>query len=246
MPSLQTDLKTIAVEPAAVAGDSRLLSVVDLRKSFESPGGKRIDVLRGVTFEVRAGETVAIVGASGSGKSTLLHLLGGLEESDHGSISLADTDLGRLKGNAMAVFRQRSIGFVFQFHYLLADLSATENVALPLLISRLHAAGARDRAIALLTQMGLETRVAHPTSQLSGGEQQRVALARALVTAPKLLLADEPTGNLDADIGEEIGKSLVNYVRKEKAAAIVATHSEMLASRCDRVLKLEGGRIYTV
>jgi lipoprotein-releasing system ATP-binding protein len=202
------------------------LDVVDLRKSFAAPNGERIEVLRGVSFEVKAGECVAITGASGSGKSTLLHLIGGLETADHGSLT---------------TFRREQIGFVFQFHYLLPDLSAMENVALPLMISR--SKNAFQRAGNLLRETGLADRLDHPVSHLSGGEQQRVSVARALITAPDLVLADEPTGNLDPAIGEEIGRSLVNYVRTHSRIAVIATHSPSLAQLCDRVLVLEDGRL---
>src|SRR5215217_7995950 len=171
-----------------------MISVFDLRKSFIAPDGQRIDVLRGVTFTANAGESIAITGASGSGKSTFLHLLGGLDTADHGSISL----------NGAAGSRQR-IGFVFQFHYLLPDLSAVENVALPLLIARWKKRRAFERALELLRETGLGDRAEHPIAHLSGGEQQRVAVARALITEPKLLLCDEPTGNLDEAISEQIG-----------------------------------------
>jgi lipoprotein-releasing system ATP-binding protein len=219
------------------------LRVVDVRKSFDSPLGERIEVLRGVSFEVRQGEVVAVTGASGSGKSTLLHLIGGLDDPDHGSVSLGYQEVGKLRGAALPRFRQEKIGFVFQFHYLLTDLSAVENVALPLLISRQSAENATGRAQDLLSEMGLRDRAQHPASHLSGGEQQRIALARALVHSPQLLLADEPTGNLDATIGDEIGKTLVNYVKTAKTMAVIATHNENLASLCDRVMVLEGGRI---
>jgi lipoprotein-releasing system ATP-binding protein len=203
-----------------------MISVVDLRKSFIAPNGQRIDVLRGITFQANAGESIAITGASGSGKSTLLHLLGGLETADHGTIDSND-----------------AIGFVFQFHYLLPDLSALENVALPLLIGRWKKERACERARTLLRDCGLEDRADHPVSHLSGGEQQRVAVARALITQPKLLLADEPTGNLDAAIGEEIGQALVSYAHNQSAITIIATHSNGLARMCDRVLVLEDGRL---
>lgn len=210
-----------------------MISVVDLRKSFESPSGERLEVLRGVTFTANAGKTIAITGASGSGKSTLLHLLGGLETADHGSVTLNGAN-----------GRRREIGFVFQFHYLLSDLSAVENVALPLLIARRNTRHAHERALTLLKEAGLEGRADHPVSHLSGGEQQRVAVARALVTEPKLLLADEPTGNLDAATGEEIAETLVTYAHKHSAIAIIATHSASLAQMCDRSLVLKDGRTY--
>jgi ABC-type lipoprotein export system ATPase subunit len=202
------------------------LEVVDLRKSFAAPNGERIEVLRGISFELKAGECVAITGASGSGKSTLLHLLGGLEEADHGSLT---------------PFRREQIGFVFQFHYLLPDLSALENVALPLLIRRSR--NALPQATGLLEQTGLAARLDHPVSHLSGGEQQRVAVARALITEPQLVLADEPTGNLDAAVGEEIGRTLVQYAKTHSAIVIIATHSPTLAQLCDYSLVLQDGRL---
>jgi len=206
-----------------------MISVVDLRKSFVAPNRERIEVLRGVTFTANAGESVAITGASGSGKSTLLHLLGGLELPDHGDITLDG--------------HRKEIGFVFQFHYLLPDLSAVENIALPLLIARWKKRRAFERAAALLDETGLSERAEHPISHLSGGEQQRVAVARALVTEPTLLLADEPTGNLDEAISEQIGQTLVDYARKHSAITIMATHSASLARMCDRSLVLEAGRV---
>ena len=212
-----------------------MIDVVDLRKSFVAPNGERLEVLRGVTFEAKPGESIAITGASGSGKSTLLHLLGGLETPDHGTITLNGTNVQR-----------HDTGFVFQFHYLLPDLSAVENVALPLLIARHTRREAFTRSLNLLKQSGLETRADHPVSHLSGGEQQRVAVARALVTGPKLLLADEPTGNLDAAIGEKIGDTLVSYTREQQAVVLIATHSPVLARMCDRSLLLEDGRCKSV
>lgn len=206
-----------------------MIRVVDLRKSFVAPNGERIEVLRGVMFAANEGESIAITGASGSGKSTLLHLLGGLETPDHGQIALDG--------------QRKEVGFVFQFHYLLPDLSAVENVALPLLIARWKKTWAFDRAMSLLEETGLRERAEHPISHLSGGEQQRVAVARALVTEPTLLLADEPTGNLDEAIGEQIGRTLVDYARKHSAITIIATHSTNLATMCDKSLLLENGRV---
>ena len=203
-----------------------MIRVVDLRKSFIAPNGQRIDVLRGVTFSANDGESIAVTGASGSGKSTLLHLLGRLETPDHGIIE-SDAE----------------IGFVFQFHYLLPDLSALENVALPLLIARWKRGQAYERARMWLKNACLDDRADHPVSHLSGGEQQRVAVARALITEPKLLLADEPTGNLDAAIGEEIGQTLVAYAHNHSAVTIIATHSQSLARMCDRSLVIEDGRL---
>jgi len=206
-----------------------MISVVDLRKSFVAPNGERIEVLRGVTFAANPGESIAITGASGSGKSTLLHLLGGLETPDHGSITLDGL--------------RKEIGFVFQFHYLLPDLSAVENVALPLLIARWKKRRAFERALELLRETGLGDRAEHPIAHLSGGEQQRVAVARALITEPKLLLADEPTGNLDEAISEQIGRILVEYAHEHSAITVVATHSTSLAGMCDRQFTIKAGRL---
>jgi lipoprotein-releasing system ATP-binding protein len=206
-----------------------MISVVDLRKSFVAPSGERIEVLRGVTFAANAGESIAISGRSGSGKSTLLHLLGGLETPDHGSIALDG--------------HPKEIGFVFQFHYLLPDLSAVENVGLPLLIARWKKRRAFERAMELLRKTGLGDRAEHPITHLSGGEQQRVAVARALITEPKLLLGDEPTGNLDEASSEQIGRTLVDYAHEHSAITIIATHSATLAGMCDRLLVLEAGRV---
>jgi lipoprotein-releasing system ATP-binding protein len=206
-----------------------MIRIMDLRKSFVAPTGERIEVLRGVTFAANAGESIAVTGASGSGKSTLLHLLGGLESPDHGAITLDG--------------HRKEVGFVFQFHYLLPDLSAVENVVLPLLIARWKKRQAFERAMELLRETGLGERADHPISHLSGGEQQRVAVARALITEPKLLLADEPTGNLDDVISGLIGQTLVDYAHKHSAITIIATHSTSLARMCDRVLVLEKGRV---
>lgn len=209
-----------------------MISVVDLRKSFEAPNGERIDVLRGVSFAAQLGESIAITGPSGSGKSTLLHLLGGLETPDHGTIAFSESN-GR---------HVQQIGFIFQFHYLLPDLSAVENVALPLLIARQKRNRALQLAKEFLKEVGLEARTDHPVTHLSGGEQQRVAVARAMVTTPKLLLADEPTGNLDDTMSAEIAQTLVNYSRKHAAVTLIATHNQNLAHLCDRSLVLDDGR----
>ena len=220
------------------------LRVTDLRKSFPTPAGERIEVLRGVSFSAEPGEAVAIVGASGAGKSTLLHLLGGLETPDHGSIVAGKFSIDRARPAALAEFRNRHLGLIFQFHHLLADLTAAENVSLPLMISRTSSGEARSRALRALAEAGLEQRSSHLVGHLSGGEQQRVAVCRALVTRPGLVLADEPTGNLDQAIADEIALSLVSYARKSKAIVIVATHNQRLADLCDRTLLLSDGRLH--
>jgi lipoprotein-releasing system ATP-binding protein len=186
---------------------------------------------------------VAVVGASGAGKSTLLHALGGLEEVDAGSVRLGEFEISGATGARLSSFRNEAIGFVFQFHHLLPDLTAVENVALPLAIGRTSWGECLRRAAQALESVGLLERAAHTVGQLSGGEQQRVALARALIRGPRLVLADEPTGNLDAATGDEIGRLLRAYSRERASVVVVATHNAQLAQICDRTLVLEGGRI---
>jgi lipoprotein-releasing system ATP-binding protein len=220
------------------------LKVNDLRKSFRSPAGERVDVLRGVSFSAQAREAVAIMGTSGAGKSTLLHLLGGLEEADHGSIEAGSFALDRAKPNMLARFRNAHVGFVFQFHHLLADLTAVENVSLPLRIDRTKPGEAMARATEMLDQVGLDSRVANSlVGHLSGGEQQRVAVCRALITRPALVLADEPTGNLDTVTGDEIAQIIVSYAQTTGSIVILATHNRSIANLCDRTLILSDGRL---
>ena len=219
------------------------LVVEGLQKSFRDPSGGVLEVLRGVSFELRAGEMTAVMGASGAGKTTLLHVLGGLEAADTGRARLGDFRIMGAGAAELARWRGREVGFVFQAHHLLADLSAEENVALPLLVARRGWREARARAREMLGAVGLASRTAHLAGELSGGEQQRTALARALVTRPRLVLADEPTGSLDARTGEEVGALLLNLCRLQRACVLVATHNERLAGLCDRVLALRDGRI---
>ena len=195
-------------------------------------------------FSVKPGESVAIVGASGAGKSTLLNLLGGLEAPDHGSIALGEFAIHGAGASELATFRRDQIGFVFQFHYLLADLSAVvENVALPLLIARHSRPAAMTQALLALTEMGLKSRGDHPVSHLSGGEQQRVATCRALIKQPALVLADEPTGNLDAARGSGVGELLISYAQRHRAIVVIATHNEKLAQLCGQTLRIDEGRL---
>ena len=215
----------------------------ELRKAYASPSGAALEVLRGVSFEVAAGEMLAVTGASGAGKSTLLHLLGGLDSADGGSARLGKIELTALRGAELARVRNEQIGFVFQFHHLLPDLSALENVALPLLVARRKLGAARAAASAMLGAVGLSERAAHRPGELSGGEQQRVAIARALVHQPRLVLCDEPTGNLDARTGATIAVILSTLARTRGAAVVVATHNEQLADACDRTLALQDGRL---
>jgi lipoprotein-releasing system ATP-binding protein len=224
-------------------GDSRL-TVTDLRKSFTSPTGEKIDVLRGVSFTTLAGEVIAIVGASGTGKSTLLHLLGGLEAPDHGSIAAGRLAIDGASSASLARFRNKHVGFIFQFHHLLPDLSAAENVSLPLRIARTSSEEAMRRARLMLENVGLDSRTMDSVvGRLSGGEQQRVAVCRALITKPNIVLADEPTGNLDTTAGEGLARSLISYAKENQALVIVATHNPAFAEMCDRTLVLNNGRV---
>lgn len=220
------------------------LSVTDLRKSFSSPAGEMLEVLRGVSFSTAAGEAVAITGASGAGKSTLLHLVGGLEAADHGRILIGAFEVESASPASLARFRRTHIGLVFQFHHLLSDLNAAENVALPLMIARTGRGEAMAQAVRSLRNLSLGSRISHPVGHLSGGEQQRVAICRALITQPSLILADEPTGNLDASFAEEIGETLVAYARSHSAIVLLATHNDRLAQLCDRILVLKDGRLH--
>jgi lipoprotein-releasing system ATP-binding protein len=225
------------------AGRRVELRVEGLRKSFRSAAGEQLEVLRGVSFEVRAGELLAVVGASGAGKSTLLHVLGGLERADGGEARFQQFDIVRAGESELARWRGREVGFVFQAHRLLADLSAVENVMLPLLVARKQRREAREEAARALSAVGLAERARHAAGELSGGEQQRVAVARALVAGARLLLCDEPTGNLDARTAEETCALLFALCRERGACGLIATHNERLASACDRVLLLRDGRI---
>lgn len=240
-----------SVESASVtkknAREGTALVVTELRKSFAAETESAVvEVLRGVSFTMEAGETLAIMGASGTGKSTLLHVLGGLEEADEGSACFYDFEITRARQRELESFREREVGFVFQFHHLLQDLTALENVALPLRISRVPQAESERRASHALDEMGLSGRAAHLVHHLSGGEQQRVALARAVVKNPSLILADEPTGNLDSGAGEHIGQLLQASARTHQACVIIATHNKELASLCDRTLRLQNGKVLEV
>ncbi len=219
-----------------------LLRAQGLRKTFVL-GAERLEVLKGIDLEVGRGEFVAVVGPSGAGKSTLLHLLGALERPSAGAVAYGGLVLGDLSEEALARFRNRTVGFVFQFHHLLPEFTALENAMLPLLIGRRDAAEARRRAMELLQAVGLEDRLRHTPSELSGGEQQRVAIARALAAAPAVLLADEPTGNLDSKTGEEVFDLLRQLNRERELTVIMVTHNEALSRRADRVVRLEDGRL---
>lgn len=215
----------------------------DLRKIYRGGDGSLIEVLSGVDLHVGRGEFVAVVGASGAGKSTLLHLLGALDEPSSGTVRLEGVPYTSLDGEALAGVRNRKIGFVFQFHHLLREFSALENVMMPLLIAGAPAAAARSKAEELLAAVGLAGRMTHRPSALSGGEQQRVAVARALAADPVLVLADEPSGNLDYHHSERLHELFAKLAREYETAVVVVTHNRHLAARADRVLTMDGGRL---
>jgi lipoprotein-releasing system ATP-binding protein len=224
---------------------SSVLVAAGLWKSYRTEG-EELSVLRGLDLEVGEGEVVAIVGVSGVGKSTLLHLLGALDRPDAGEVRIAGVPIAKLDPEGLAAVRNRSIGFVFQFHYLLPEFTALENAAMPLLIQRADPATARARAAALLEELGLGGRLGHPPHRLSGGEQQRVAIARALVADPSVLLADEPTGNLDPGTGRVVFDLMSGLAKRRGMATIVATHNESLARACDKIVHLCEGQLRDV
>lgn len=226
----------------AAADVQPIVQLRDLRRSF-SQGGETIEVLRGINLDIRPGEIVALLGPSGSGKSTMLQAVGLLEGGFQGSITIVGQDATAMSGDARTTLRREHLGFVYQFHHLLPDFNALENVVLPQLVAGVSAADAAVRARELLGALGLEHRLDHRPSRLSGGEQQRVAVARALANRPSLVLADEPTGNLDEATAERVFDEFVRLVRTEGSAALVATHNERLAFRMDRVLRLHEGRL---
>ena len=219
------------------------VDVQGLNKVYQL-GAQRIHVLRDLELHVAYGEMVAIVGASGVGKSTLLHLLGGLDRADSGQIVVADTDLRALDDSSLVRFRNRNVGFVFQFHHLMPEFDATENVEMPLRVARESGNAARRRAVDLLSRVGLGERLKHRPSEMSGGEQQRVAVARALAMKPALLLADEPTGDLDETTADSLHELLKNMHAEQGLTSVIATHNPRLAAACNRVFRLERGQLH--
>ncbi|MDM7955665.1 ABC transporter ATP-binding protein [Blastomonas sp.] len=219
-----------------------VIHLTDVRRSFVQ-GGVTIDVLKGIDLAVQPGEIVGLLGPSGSGKSTMLQAVGLLEGGFTGSIRIAGEEAAQLNSNGRTLLRKTALGFIYQFHHLLPDFTARENVVLPQLIMGQSRDVASDRAAELLTRLGLGQRLDHRPTQLSGGEQQRVAVARALANRPKVVLADEPTGNLDEATADIVFQEFLHLVREEGSAALVATHNERLATRMDRVVRLHDGRI---
>lgn len=217
-----------------------IIQTNDLHKSF-AIGHDTIDVLRGIDLTIARGEIVGLIGASGAGKSTLLHLLGGLDRPTTGTITVDGVRVDRLREAEIEPFRNRTVGFVFQFHHLLPEFTALENVMMPGLIRGLDHAEIRERARHILDNVGLGARLTHRPGELSGGEQQRVAIARALVLEPPVVLADEPTGNLDEHTADVVLEQFLALVRGEGSAALVATHNERLARKMDRVVRLHEG-----
>jgi lipoprotein-releasing system ATP-binding protein len=219
-----------------------VLRLTGVKRQFQQ-GKDTIEVLKGIDLEIREGEIVALVGPSGSGKSTMLHIAGLLEAPSSGTIEVMGQPAAKLTDEARTQLRRLNIGFVYQYHHLLPEFSAVENIIIPQMITGLQRGEARKRAMELLKWMGLEHRAVHRPGELSGGEQQRVAIARALANGPRLLLADEPTGNLDPKTAEEVFAIMLKLVRGAKLAALIATHNPALAERMDRTLRVEAGHV---
>jgi len=223
-----------------------VLRAENIHKIFWLGRNVKLHVLKGIDLEVRRGEIVAIVGASGAGKSTLLHILGTLDRPSEGKVYVDGVDVFQMSDVELAKFRNRKIGFVFQFHHLLPEFTAIENVAMPAMIAGKSFDEAKDRAYELLKEVGLADRIEHKPSELSGGEQQRVAVARALMNSPEIILADEPSGNLDSQNAEALHDLIVELNKKHGQTFIIATHNEKLAERADRIVKIVDGKIHEI
>lgn len=218
-----------------------VLSLHDLRKTYNAGKPNEVRVLQGIDLQVAAGEIVALVAPSGAGKSTLLHIAGLLDTPDAGSVTIAGTDMTRLSDRKRTAVRRGQVGFIYQFHHLLPEFTALENIILPQLANGIGEKAAQDRAMALLDRVGIAERAAHRPAALSGGEQQRVAFCRALANEPALLLADEPTGNLDPDTSNRVFETLIGLVRDTGLAAVIATHNLELAARMDWQVRMQAG-----
>jgi lipoprotein-releasing system ATP-binding protein len=234
-----TDINELPIKPDE-QGEQTVLACEALRREF-SEGKTTLQVLRGVELNVRAGERLAIIGESGSGKTTLLQLLGGLDLPSSGRVLVQGRDMDKLNGTERGILRNQALGFVYQFHHLLPEFSALENVAMPLLLRADSVADIRAQATELLERVGLGERLHHRPGELSGGERQRAAVARALITRPAVVLADEPTGNLDHKTGEQVFQLMLELNRELNSSLIVVTHDLQLAARMDRVLRLKDG-----
>lgn len=221
------------------------LQVADLAKSYNAGKPNEVRVLQGVSLDVKPGEVVALVAPSGAGKSTLLHIAGLLDTPDQGTVQIEGTDMTRLSDRKRTVVRRSTVGFIYQFHHLLPEFTALENIVLPQLANGVSDQAAKDRAMSLLDRVGIGQRASHRPAALSGGEQQRVAFCRALANEPSLLLADEPTGNLDPDTSDRVFDALMTLVRDTGLAAVIATHNLELAARMDRQVRLNGGVLET-
>ena len=233
----QTDQATMSA-----ADDRIVLACKGLTREF-SEGGKTLQVLREAELEIRAGERIAIIGESGAGKTTLLQLLGGLDLPTRGTVRVQGQDIAKMNGTERGLLRNQALGFVYQFHHLLPEFSALENVAMPLLLRRDSLQSIREQATTILQRVGLGDRLSHRPGELSGGERQRAAVARALITRPSVVLADEPTGNLDHETGERVFELMLELNREYGSSLVVVTHDLQLAGRMDRVLRLVGGRL---
>jgi lipoprotein-releasing system ATP-binding protein len=221
---------------------SSVLGCTNLCKSFNE-GSAELQILRDINFSIAAGERIAIMGSSGSGKSTLLHLLGGLDEPTSGDVTITDLQVSRLNPVQLGRLRNRELGFIYQFHHLLPEFTALENVAMPLLVGRTSPEEAQQQAASMLDRVGLSARVTHKPGELSGGERQRAAVARALVTRPSCVLADEPTGNLDRYNAEQVYNLMLELNQDLGTSFLVATHDVSIAERLDRIMLLEDGRL---